>query len=533
MNISRITRILNILTILMATVGMTACHTEYEEEMSRGEAYVSLTLKLPYAATRAVPQGGEEGDGREDGTDAENKVTDAWIYILRHPAGMDAPDNTPLLYTKWFNDADTEEWTTLGDGVEIKFSIDGYDIRDGDRVIAVCNAGASLPKPANLGELRNQTAYAAWNRADGTRFVVSSAYNDPDEGKIITTSNAGTKEDPFVSSLQIQRTAARIDLMYNHTENLSSSGTELIYKVYANPDNTASTVLAKMHLQNIIPVNLMQQSSYMIKRVTSDADITSTVRYGAKERTAADGTPVNYVVEPHTLEKTGSVNDGQLDDWYGNTRAQKVYTNPTSYLSATGIASYSGTETAKTGLGDNFTHIMTLAYTNENTQDKDHQSTDFITGLLLRAVYEPAKVYTDKDCTTEYTPMTDYATGHTFWRYCPTRTEMREADCLYFSNQAAAEGYRAAHPSDMAEITEFTDGVCYYNVWLRHANIDSDPHLPFPMEYGIVRNNIYRVGLSKVTGPGTPTPDLKAPDHLYLRIFVREWNLRKQPTIRL
>ena len=77
----------------------------------------------------------------------------------------------------------------------------------------------------------------------------------------------------------------------------------------------------------------------MIKRVTSDADITSTVRYGAKERTAADGTPVNYVVEPHTLEKTGSVNDGQLDDWYGNTRAQKVYTNPTSYLSATGIAS--------------------------------------------------------------------------------------------------------------------------------------------------------------------------------------------------
>lgn len=92
----------------MATVGMTACHTEYGEEMSRGEAYVSLTLQLPYAATRAVPQGGEEGDGREDGTDAENKVTDAWIFILRHAAGMDAPDNTPLLYTKWFNDADTE-----------------------------------------------------------------------------------------------------------------------------------------------------------------------------------------------------------------------------------------------------------------------------------------------------------------------------------------------------------------------------------------------------------------------------------------
>ena len=155
MNISRITRILNILSILMATVGMTACHTEYEEDMSRGEAYVSLTLQLPYAATRAVPQGGEEGDGREDGTDAENKVTDAWIYILRHTDGMDAPDDTPLLYTKWFNDADTEEWTTLGDGVEIKFSIDGYDIRDGDRVIAVCNEISSARKPSILRDLLN------------------------------------------------------------------------------------------------------------------------------------------------------------------------------------------------------------------------------------------------------------------------------------------------------------------------------------------------------------------------------------------
>lgn len=534
MNRSRITRTLNILAILMATVCMTACQTEYEEGMSQGEAYVSLTLQLPSAATRAVPQGGEEGDGHEDGTAAENMVKDVWIYILRHPDGMDAPDDTPLLYTKWFNDADTEGWTRQGDGgVEIKFSIDGYNVQDGDRVIAVCNAGASLPKPANLGELRNQTAYAAWSKADGTRFVMSSACNDSDEGKINVSSKAGTKEDPFVSSLHIQRAAARIDLMYNHSENMSSSGTELIYKVYENPNDPSSTVVGKMHLQNIIPVNLMQQSSYMIKRVTSTNDISSPVQYLAKERTATDGTPANYVVEPHTLVKRGSVSDRQLNAWYGDTRATAVFANPTPYLSTTGIKAYNGTETEKPGLGDNFTHVMTLAYTNENTQDKDHQSTDFITGLLLRAIYEPAKVYTDKDCTTEYAPMTDYASGHTFWRYSPTRTEMNEADCIYFSNQAAAEGYKAAHPSDMAEITEFTDGICYYNVWLRHANVDSDPHLAFPMEYDIVRNNIYRVGLSKVTGPGTPAPALNAPEHVSLRIFVREWNLRVQPSIRL
>ena len=85
----------------------------------------------------------------------------------------------------------------------------------------------------------------------------------------------------------------------------------------------------------------------------------------------------------------------------------------------------------------------------------------------------------------------------------------------------------------MAEITKFADGICYYNVWLRHANVDSNPHLTFPMEYGIVRNNIYRVGVSKVTGPGTPSPSKDGPEHIYLRIFAREWNLRTQPPIRL
>ena len=276
----------------------------------------------------------------------------------------------------------------------------------------------------------------------------------------------------------------------------------------------------------------MQQSSYMIKRVTSSDNIASQLRYGAREAKRADGTPTNYVVEPHTMAKMGSVTDADLDSWYGDTRAKTVYANPESYLSSTGIAAYAGTETAKSGLGT-FTHIRTLAYTNENTQDKGHHTPDFITGLLLRAVYQPMKVYTDKECTTEYSPMSDYETGHDFWRYSPTKKAMKEADCIYFSNQEAAEAYKAAHPSDMAEITKFADGICYYNVWLRHANVDSDPHLTFPMEYGIVRNNIYRVGVSKVTGPGTPSPSKDGPEHIYLRIFVREWNLRTQPPIRL
>lgn len=526
---------------LLAAICLAACTHEdvfdaasngYVGPAESGESYISLTLSIPHESTRALPHGGEVGDGREVGTSQENEIRDVWVYILRHASGMDAPEVTPLLYTGFFNKDNAEEWTNLSDGVQVKFIVRDYLPEEGDRMIAVCNAGASLPKPASLGELRNLTAYSAWNRTDGTRFVMSSAYNDPDDGKISVTSKAGTKDDPFLGELNIQRTAARIDLMYDRASNLSSSGEELIYKVYADPDDPSSTVLGQMRLRHVIPVNLMQQSSYMIKRVTSSDDITSLLMYGARETTRADGTPTNYVVEPHTMAKMGIVTDADLDDWYGSTRVDAVHANPASYLPSTGIAAYAGTETAKPGLGT-FTHIRTLAYTNENTQDKSHHTPDFMTGLLLRAVYEPKKVYTDKECTTEYSPMSDYETGHDFWRYSPTKKAMKEADCIYFSNLAAAEGYKAAHPSDMAEITKFADGICYYNVWLRHANVDSNPHLTFPMEYGIVRNNIYRVGVSKVTGPGTPSPSKDGPEHIYLRIFVREWNLRTQPPIRL
>ena len=526
---------------LLAVICLAACTHEdvfdaasngYVGPAESGESYISLTLSIPHESTRALPQGGEDGDGREDGTSQENEIRDVWVYILRHASGMDAPEVTPLLYTGFFNKDNAEEWTNLSDGVQVKFIVRDYLPEEGDRMIAVCNAGASLPKPASLGELRNLTAYSAWNRTDGTRFVMSSAYNDPDEGKIFVTSKAGSKDDPFLGEVKIQRTAARIDLMYDRASNLSSSGEELIYKVYADPDDPSSTVLGQMRLRHVIPVNLMQQSSYMIKRVTSSDDITSLPMYGAREATRADGTPTNYVVEPHTMAKMGSVTDADLDSWYGSTRVDAVHANLASYLSSTGIAAYASTETAKPGLGT-FTHIRTLAYTNENTQDKGHHTPDFITGLLLRAVYQPMKVYTDKDCTTEYSPMSDYATGHDFWRYSPTKKTMKEADCIYFSNQAAAEAYKAEHPTDMAEITKFADGICYYNVWLRHANVDSNPHLTFPMEYGIVRNNIYRVGVSKVTGPGTPSPSKDGPEHIYLRIFVREWNLRTQPPIRL
>ena len=98
------------------------------------------------------------------------------------------------------------------------------------------------------------------------------------------------------------------------------------------------------------------------------------------------------------------------------------------------------------------------------------------------------------------------------------------------SNEVAAEAYRRSHPEDMGQVEEFPAGECYYNLWLRHARVEGAGAQDTPMGYGIVRNNIYRVGVS-FTGPGRPNADVSEPENIESRIFVRKWNFRLHPTI--
>ena len=498
--------------------------------------YLKLQVQLPKdAATRAVPKGGETGDGTEDGIRHENELKNVMVFIIRNGYNFDSPSATPFVFKGYVDDSDPTKWTATAYGVDVTFPVGTYIPQHGDRVIVVANAGNLLGLYNNLGELRDGTSYLPWRNgsslAANDLFVMTSAYNNG-EGSVNVLLHHGTEADPFLSELHIQRAAARIDFMYKETANFSGTAptTELFYTV---KNSTGTQDLATVHLQNIIPFNLMQQPSYLIKRVATTITSPLTVNHGAMEETTGSPLyqPTNYVVEPHTLLKQSVVSDATLNAWYGSTRAQTVFSNPTPYLSTTGISNYVATHTPKAELGY-FTHYMTLAYTNENTQSKEKHSPDFMTGLLLKTIYEPKVVYADKD-KTPYSPMSAYATGRTFWRYSPTKGGMKEEDCLYFENEMAATGYQAEHPTDLAVIEKFPDGVCYYNIWLRHANVDSDPHVTFPMEYGIVRNNIYRVGVETITGPGSATPSLEAPEHAHLRIFVRPWNLREQPVIRL
>ena len=87
-------------------------------------------------------------------------------------------------------------------------------------------------------------------------------------------------------------------------------------------------------------------------------------------------------------------------------------------------------------------------------------------------------------------------------------------------------------------ISYYKGGVCYFPYWIRHED-NKVNSLPGPMEFCIVRNNVYQVGVKGVNALGYPLPFVTKPEtpvedesvFLQVQIYVKDWTLRKNSGI--
>lgn len=99
------------------------------------------------------------------------------------------------------------------------------------------------------------------------------------------------------------------------------------------------------------------------------------------------------------------------------------------------------------------------------------------------------------------------------------------------------------------DIHYYQDGTCYYKYWIRHANNGhnppNDPNMGI-MEYGIVRNNLYKLDVTAIKKLGDPLPftpgvdDPKNPNeddktqyYIEVEIYVKDWVVRDNGNIEL
>lgn len=535
----------NLLTYLTALTlsafTLTGCY-DYDPADLPGDAEGnSLTLRIrmatPASHSRATsnPTGGENGDGWRIGRCNENNIYNVYLYKYSSPDGINASDetSTTLLASETGINFRPSPSDADGNGIiqkDVEFNVGAYQYKssNNDHFI-VCVNTENLGASPTLGALRNSTiSHTCVQLGSLTKnydnFTMANAGDSRFEG------GQGTKDNPYLVSVDVERTTARLDFAYS-TAAMTAGDFRIENGTYIY--KALGTTADEVHLTHVRPTNVMKAPSYLIKRLA--ASKTDAPRYLADENDPA----AKYVVEPTTWDKTIAAAEAstlEMDTWFGNS----WYMNAVNDYASTTFPWFRPEDRVHVGTGDAFTDGTTLDevdhdwnyyvldYANENTMLADQTYQHYTTGLVLKATYLPAEIYKAVDPGTGALTLDDaYTKGTTFWRH----HDVDSNEDVFFSNEAAAQAYKALHPYGL--VYPYTDGQCYYNVWLRHENIIDDPTTT-TMEFGIVRNNIYRVCV-EFTGVGMPDvpEEMTTPENIRMFIYVRKWNLIDHPTIEI
>lgn len=255
-------------------------------------------------ASRATtgPQGGEDGDGRETGLDNENEVNSLTVLLYKSDKDDLSDDNATIDYVYTFTGL--KKATTSTSGIDATYTtvpkeIDASIVGKNYHVIVIANADdmTSRCKGKKISEVRDlQMSKVCTRDADITKFsnFIMSSKND---AKIDFTKE-GSETNPYLVDVDIERLAARIDIIPTATFDGTSQG--YYYNVM---DGT--NVIGGFKLESVTPTKVMTKGEYLIKRVSSDAAVSAVTYFGLEEMDATTKASTNYVVCPWTKVRTG------------------------------------------------------------------------------------------------------------------------------------------------------------------------------------------------------------------------------------
>lgn len=431
-----------LVAVPLLAVSCSMMHEDYEPMPDMlGDSYVTVTVSAgSREATTRGPQGGEDGDGREEATENEYKISNLTLLLYKGGNNGINSDNNPTIehaiYFSSFNVTDngTDRYDDKTYSTFTKKLDYGIE-RAVYHVIAIANAGdlTTSLKGQPLSYVRDHIITEQWKTAasinDYTDFVMTSEK----DATIDMTTGEGSFENPFTAIIDIERLAARIDFDISGGDYHSDVNGDYYEYDVEGSDNDC------YRLKSITVKKMLTSGSYLIKRVANDVNGTG-LSYLGKETADANNVATNYVLDPWTNKKKTSTMPAGLS-----------YQQESNLIN---VKKIDGEET-----------FFTLAYTQENTlPNADNKAT--------------------------------YATA------------------LEFTGEYISNG------------TPKASTVTYY---IRHSDPDNKADETSPMKYGIVRNNIYRVKVSKVNKQDPATPDEKA--LLDLNIKVKKWHVIKHSEI--
>lgn len=492
--------IMLLLTALLTASLLVSCYgyDEEDEPMDAGERYINLRIAVStdnLSATRAgeIPAWGENGDGREAGFERENAVSGVTVIFYQgtgiNTSATDA-GNTKIDFCAYYSvtlDSRDSQGTDESPHKDEAIYTTGnrplngtpLDITKSYHIIVVANKNltseivAGTTTLAQVREMMSSQAYNGTGKGiDASRFIMAS-----EEDNVMINFSATTPvlegSDSFIysfSGIRIERLAARIDFWtkYGTTVNYmpKTTGTDVDgyeYRVYKDDIETTPTSSDIFKLVAVVPFNVNKGNEYYIKR-TSEQD-----NFAARSAE----TP---------LYLTHETNTSWVLDCYSN--AAKI--------AAEHPARLDNTLTAVQGLAD---------IDNKWLFFKDVQAAN--KKYLLEGADNIIVGYPMENTIDDNSPLYYYATGLVIYGYY-YKDGIRDAAHTtkkvyygYLRHQGeSSSNYPAVEATDLST-TETINSL-------------GRPD----MNFGIVRNNIYRVSIDRITQK----------ERLELKIKVKKWD---------
>lgn len=307
-------------------------------------------------ATTGRPQGGEEGDGREPGINHENEVNSLTVLLYKSDKDDLSDGNAIIDYVYTFTNLNK---VTTSSGGNVTYTtvpreIDASIVRKNYHVIVIANADDMTSRcKGKISEVRDlQMSKVCTRDADITKF--SNFIMSSKKDAMIDFTKEGSETNPYVVNVDIERLAARIDIIPNATYDVTGKG--YYYNVM---DGT--NVIGGFKLESVTPTKVMTSGEYLIKRVSSNAAVSAVTYFGLEAKDAGNKA-TNYVVCPWTKDRTGLT----LSNAEGPTSLYNVK-KTTSTSTTVGEASY------------------ILDYVMENTTTDNAEANS--TGLIFKGKY--------------------------------------------------------------------------------------------------------------------------------------------------
>lgn len=247
------------------------------------------------------PDGGEDGNGREPGINKENDVNSLTVLLYKSENADLSDDNAIIDYVYTFTNLNKVTTSSGSDATytTVPREIDASIVGKNYHVIVIANADdmTSRCKGKKISKVRDlQMSKVCTRDADITKF--SNFIMSSKKDATIDFTTEGSETDPYVVNVDIERLAARIDIIPNATYDAASNAYYYDVKDGAN-------VIGGFKLESVTPSKVLTKGEYLIKRVSSAAAVSAVTYFGLEEMDATTKASTNYVVCPWTKDRTG------------------------------------------------------------------------------------------------------------------------------------------------------------------------------------------------------------------------------------